>query len=142
MALCLLAGCEQGPKYVPVSGVVKIDGKPYDDGVVTFQPIASSDNQNPGRGSSSYTDAEGKFRLQTDDGHDGAVPGKHLIRIRTKGDNIAAFDPKTGTPDNAPTPKGKPDIIPREWHVESDKTFDVPAAGTDKADFDISTKKR
>src|SRR5262245_36444322 len=88
----LAAGCDSGPRYVPVSGVVSLDGKPYGDAVITFQPIASSSGVDPGRGSSAYTDASGKFVLKTDDGHNGAVPGKHLIRIQTKGDDIVVVD--------------------------------------------------
>jgi hypothetical protein len=136
------AGCGSGPRYVPVSGTLKLNGEPYKDAVVTFQPMATGNNVNPGRGSSSYTDENGRFQLKTDDGQSGAVPGKHRIRIMTKGDDMALFDPEKGSPDDLPAGrKMKIDPIPRSWNVDSDKEFEVPATGTDKADFDIITKK-
>ena len=54
-ALVLVAGCGGNtPKLAPVSGVVKVDGKPYANAYVTFQPVGDSGNPNPGRGSVSY----------------------------------------------------------------------------------------
>ena len=46
-----VAGCGEKSKYAPVSGVVKLNGKPYPNAAVMFQPVGSKDNQNPGRGS-------------------------------------------------------------------------------------------
>src|SRR5262245_62274910 len=139
------AGCG-GPKYVKVSGVVTLDGKPYKNAVVSFQPIGTADNPNPGRGSTGLTDENGRFTLVTDDGHKGAVVGTHRVRIQTKRDDPPAyFDPATGSADD-PAPRGKKpavDPIPLEWYSDrSTKEFDVPAGGTDKADFPIVTMKR
>jgi hypothetical protein len=144
LASALLAvaasGCgEAGPKYAPVSGVVTLDGKPYGEAVVSFQPKATATNPNPGRGSAGETDEKGHFVLQTDDLKNGAVVGKHLIRVQTRG-QVVQFDPSTGSPDNAPPP-GKRDPIPAEWNTMSNKEFEVPPGGTDKANFDIVTKK-
>jgi hypothetical protein len=142
LTLVAFVGCDTGPRYVPVSGVISLNGKPYPEAVISFQPIAAEGNQNPGRGSSSYTDAEGKFHLKTDDGNNGAVPGKHRIRIMTKGDDMVLFDPEKGSPDSLPAGKrNKIDPIPRSWNVDSDKEFEVPAKGTDQANFDIVTKQ-
>jgi len=133
-------GCGSGPGYVPVSGTVRLNGEPYKDAVVTFQPMATATNANPGRGSSAYTDNGGRFVLLTFEGGKGAVAGKHRIRIATKGADVAV-DPEKGSADNAASGrKQKVDPIPRSWNVESEKEFDVPTKGTDKADFDISTK--
>jgi hypothetical protein len=142
MLLAALSGCDRGPRYVPVSGVISINGKPYGEAVVSFQPMATEGNQNPGRGSSSYTDADGKFHLKTDDGDEGAVPGKHRIRIMTKGNDMVLFDPEKGSPDSLPAGrKHKIDPIPPIWNVESNKEFVVPPQGTDQANFDIITKQ-
>jgi hypothetical protein len=44
-------GCSKsGPKFVKVSGVVTVNGVPYPNAVVTFQPMGTEDNPNPGRG--------------------------------------------------------------------------------------------
>jgi len=137
-----IGGCGgSGPKYVPVSGVVKIDGKPYGEAVVVFQPKATAANPEPGRGSAGETDANGRFVLKTDELKNGAVVGKHHIRIQTRG-LVVQFDPATGSPDNAPVTSGKLDPIPAEWNTMSNKEFDVPAAGTDQANFDIAGRKR
>jgi hypothetical protein len=137
------AGCG-GPKYVKVSGVVKLDGKPYKNAVVSFQPIGTAQNQAPGRGSSALTDENGHYTLVTDDGHPGAVVGKHRVRIQTKRDDPTTyFDPAVGSPDNPAQGAKKPQIdpIPLEWYSDqSTKEFDVPSGGTDQANFDIQTK--
>ena len=134
----LTLGCG-GPSYVPVSGVITLDGKPYGKAVVNFQPIGTPDNPNPGRGSAAYTDESGRFVLLSDD-HKGAVVGKHRVTVATREDSIGKASTEGGTPDDAPTfRRGEP--IPPEWNSMSDKQFDVPAGGTDKANFDIVTKK-
>jgi hypothetical protein len=114
-----LVGCSSGPAYVPVSGVVTLNGKAFSNCIVTFQPMSTTDNPNPGRGSSGRTDQNGQFTLKCDDGRPGAAVGKHRIRI------IAA------TQD-----------IPPEWNNESTKEFDVHSGGTDKANFAIETKAK
>jgi hypothetical protein len=149
-------GCgKSGPQYAPVSGVVKLNGVPYKDAVVTFQPIGSPANPNPGRGSSAYTDENGKFTLMTSEGQMGAVVGKHRVQITTKFETVMAGIPEgwdlntRGTPDGgefrapAAFQKTRVDPIPPEWHGETgNKEFEVPAGGTDQANFDIVTKKK
>lgn len=135
--LVTVVGCS-GSKYVPVSGIVSLDGKPYGKAAVSFQPIGTSENPNPGRGSSAYTDENGRFVLFSDE-HDGAVVGKHRVRITTRAKELAG-EPGIGSPDGAPVER-RVEPIPPEWNALSDKEFDVPAGGTDKADFDIVTKR-
>jgi hypothetical protein len=142
ISLLSLPGCGTGPKLVPVSGVITLDGKPYGEAVISFQPVGTDKNPNPGRGSSAETDKDGKFVLKTDEAKVGAVPGKHKVRIMTRGADLpAAYDPTKGSPDGvvtAPAPRGKPDPIPMEWR---DKDFEVPPEGTDKANFEIVSKR-
>ena len=134
-------GCGSSSRYAPVSGTVRLNGQPYKDAVVTFQPMATSTNSNPGRGSSAYTDESGRFVLRTDDGDNGAAIGKHRIRIATKVGGRMAYDPEKGSPDSGPAgPKLSSDPIPRSWNAESDKEFDVPPGGTDQANFEIVGK--
>ena len=146
VGLAALAGCGGGPSYVPVSGVVTVDGKPYPNAVVVFLPMATTGNLEPGRGSSALTDGVGRFALTTDDGGRGALVGRHRVRIQTRRDDPEAFfDPSVGSADGAPTPKrkgGKVDPIPVEWYSDkSAKEFTVPPGGTDKADFAIESKR-
>jgi hypothetical protein len=134
------AGCGGGaPAYAPVSGTVTLDGKPYGEAVVVFLPKATKDNPNPGRSSAGETDPSGKFVLKTDELKNGAVPGTHVVKIQTRGQVVQA-DPATGSADNF-DPRAKRDPIPAEWNTMSTKEFEVPPGGTDKANFDIVTKK-
>src|SRR5262245_21453643 len=79
VAMCGLSGCGNEPKFVRVSGTIKINGVPYDRAVISFQPMGTKENVNPGRGSSSYTDANGRFVLVCDVDREGAVVGKHRV---------------------------------------------------------------
>src|SRR5262245_63242316 len=129
LALAGLAGCGSR-KIVPVSGVVKLDGKAYPNAVVSFQPVGTKSSPNPGRGSSGVTDQDGKFSLIYDGEKSGALVGKHRVRIFTQ----------LGGPDTEGTVQpakrgvkvqGEP--IPPEWNEYSEKEFEVPAGGTDSA---------
>jgi hypothetical protein len=138
--LVVPAGCSRS-KYVSVSGVVTVNGKPYKNAVVSFQPMGTAKNPEPGQGSSALTDENGRYTLVTNDGQPGALVGKHRVRIQTKRDDPTAyFDPEVGSPDNPAQAAKKPKIdpIPLEWYSDqSTKEFDVPPGGTDQANFDI-----
>ena len=143
VGVMLAAGCGGGDsRYVPVSGVVTLNGKAYAGAVVTFQPEGGKGNNNPGRGSVGVTDKEGRFVLACDDGNTGAVVGTHQIKIRTQGD-VVGFDPNVGSPDNAPGPeKGtKTDPIPIEWRELGKNKFEVPPGGTKDANFEITNPR-
>ena len=45
--VCCLFGCNSGNVYVPVSGVVTLNDKPYKNASVNFQPIAGDQNTAP-----------------------------------------------------------------------------------------------
>jgi hypothetical protein len=133
-----LAGCGSG--HVPVSGIVTVDGKPYRNAVVMFQPIGTHDNPNPGRGSTGSTDENGRFHLKSVDGKRGAVVGKHRIRITTRySEKLAGYEVWDAAKNEFV--KSASDPIPPEWNHNSDKEFDVPARGTSEANFDIVSKK-
>jgi hypothetical protein len=140
--LAALVGCSGAAGFAAVSGVVTVDGNPYSNAVVSFQPLGTKDNPNPGRGSSAYTDANGRLVLKCDNTIDGAVVGKHRVRIMTRGNDVVGQDPDTGSSDETPKGGRKVDPIPPEWNALSQVEFDVPKDGTDKANFDIVTKKK
>jgi hypothetical protein len=120
------------------------NGKPYPRAIVSFQPIGTPDNPNPGRGSYGHADENGRFTLVVDDKTPGAVVGRHLVRIRTARESRdAGFDPALGTLDGDPKARVKLDLdpIPQEWNGSSKKEFEVPPGGTDQANFDIVAKK-
>jgi hypothetical protein len=139
--LAAVIGCSgDGVKVAPVSGVVKLDGVPYPRAVVSFQPVGTAENPNPGKGSSAYTDENGRFVLRGADGEDGAVVGKHVVRIMTRGNDVVGQSPEGGSPDGGP--KGPVDPIPPEWNSNSNVEFEVPSRGSDAANFDITSRKK
>jgi hypothetical protein len=136
LMLAAVAGCG-GRKIAPVSGTVTLDGEPYPNAIVSFQPIGTRANIEPGRGSVGVTDEQGRFTLRYDGGgRSGAVIGKHQVRIFTD----LGTEPEPGEDAPARPARKLVEPIPPEWHEFSKKEFDVPAGGTTKADFAIETK--
>jgi hypothetical protein len=118
-----VAGCGGGP--AAVSGVVTLDGQPLDGAVVTFTPTAADEVG----GSSGKTDAQGRYTLRTVLGDKaGASVGKHKVAVSLYKEN-----PKN--PDQAGSER-----VPQRYNQKTELTFDVPAGGTDKANFDLKTK--
>ena len=125
LALTLVAGCGRGGA-VPVSGRVTLNGQPLANVHVSFQPIAAGKDHNPGGGSYGITDADGRFTLrlvETDVA--GAVAGKHRVEVT----------PRNTDDDADRRGKGAPTGVPARYNRNSELTFEVPAGGTDKADF-------
>lgn len=130
---CLgIGGCARpGYKVAPVSGRVSLDGKPLPNINVRFQPIAVGENVNPGPQSAGRTDTEGRYTLTVTDvpPKAGAVVGKHrvffspVIPTSARDDEIIRVE----------------DPIPAKYR-EKPLEFEVPAGGTDKADFDLTSK--
>ena len=141
--LAALAGCGGGPRIAPVSGVVKVNGRPVKGLVVSFQPVGAADAPNPGRGSSGVTDENGRYTLVYDGEEPGAVVGKHRVRIFAQ-EGGAELPDTEGDPEA--TQKARPGrrpqvVIPPEWHDLSTKEFEVPPSGTDQANFDIEARR-
>lgn len=79
IALVALAGCGGSsgfPKTYPVSGTVKLKGKPIDGAMVTFQLESGKEN------AIGTTDKNGEFKLSMFRPGDGAVPGQYKVSIR------------------------------------------------------------
>ncbi|MEM7311658.1 MAG: hypothetical protein AAF497_00765 [Planctomycetota bacterium] len=130
--LCAFVGCDSSPyQLAPVSGKVTFDGKPLAGGVVNFQPRATEDSKTVGPGCTVNCDSEGRFVLKTIDGDDGAVVGTHTVRIYS-------FSPETAG--DSDTDSGRVEKIPLKYNYRSTLTFDVPAEGTDAANFDLTAK--
>jgi hypothetical protein len=133
MAVMVLLGmgCQPGSKLVPVSGVVTLDGKPLANANVSFQPDSGGSSTSQAAGSSAVTDANGAYRLSSgENDQPGAQVGKHRVEINL----VVASDDRD--------PKTRPPAkeLPKKYNRDSELTFEVPAGGTDKADFAISSK--
>jgi hypothetical protein len=135
-----LAGCGRS-NYAPVSGVVTLNGKPFRNAFVQFQPIATTDHPDPGRGSGGTTDENGHFTLKTVDGQAGAATGKHRVRISTRySEKLHGYEVWDAAQNRMV--KVAADPIPPEWNYDSNREFAVPAGGTDQANFDILTNRK
>jgi hypothetical protein len=127
-------GCSNQPYDVaPVSGHITLDGKPLANAQVIYQPIAGSDkNAEPGPGSFGKTDADGRYTLETvEPAEPGAVVGRHRVTIST-----ANFSANPADDSAAAMPK---EILPKICS-NGKLQMEVPAGGTDKADFDIKSR--
>ncbi len=70
----LVMGCDSGPKRVPVSGRVLIDGQPLKTGTVMVAPADE-------RAAFGQIDSEGRFTLTTEKEGDGCVAGSHRATV-------------------------------------------------------------
>jgi hypothetical protein len=130
VAACAI-GCGAPHPLAPVSGRVTLDGKPLANASVTFQPVVGGSN-NPGPGSGGFTDADGRYTLKVVGLESrGAVVGKHTV-------HITLVPPETDPTDDKPK---KLKQLPAKYSGKGGKLeFDVPAGGTDHADFALTSK--
>jgi hypothetical protein len=127
----IVTGCESKTySLVEVTGKVTLDGKPVPDAVVNFQPQAG-ENRSPGPGSTGRCDAEGRFQLSTIRNEPGAVVGVHGVRIYS-------YSPESPAVSDTDTEPRK-EIIPDRYNYASVLTYEVPASGTNSADFELTT---
>lgn len=135
LVLLTAIGCGGKPyQLAQVSGKVTLDGVPLPNASVTFVPMASKENQNPGPTAQGKTDAGGRFKLDVDPATPGAVVGKCRIYITT-----VISEPTAADRDAGGVPKIK-DKVPPRYNIQTELTFDVPAGGTDQANFELKSR--
>ena len=94
--LCLLlAGCGSGNGLATVNGTVTFNGKPLEGAIVEFQPTAEG-----GSPSAGTTDAKGRYELMHTFEQPGAMPGEHVVSIRT----AAVYYDEEGSEGEEPIP--------------------------------------
>ena len=74
LVLGMFLGCSKGPQVVPVEGVVYYNDKPLPFGSVMFQPEM-------GQPAGAKLNEDGSFRLSTFSEFDGAIVGKHKVKV-------------------------------------------------------------
>ena len=82
-AICLL-GCSKGDfPTAQVTGTVTCDGSPVAKAMVYFEPLRSGNSTTAmvGKQGFAFTDDGGKYTLSTYGTRDGAVVGKHRVRV-------------------------------------------------------------
>lgn len=130
-----LSGCGTGaPRVAQVSGRVTLDGKPLPKASVTFVPMATRQNENPGPTAQGMTDDQGRYQLSVDVSTPGAVVGACRIYITT-----ILSDPATDDRDAGGPIRKVRDKVPTRYNMATELTFDVPAGGTDRANFDLTS---
>jgi hypothetical protein len=119
-------------QVAPVSGRITLDGEPLRNAAITFQPVPAEGKNNPGPGSGGFTDEDGRYTLKvTGKETRGAVVGKHKVRI-------SLVPPKS---DDADDRAKRYKQLPAKYSgTETKLEFDVPAGGTDAADFRLTSK--
>jgi hypothetical protein len=130
-ALVLGLGCGSG-KFVPVSGTVTMNGKPLAGATVMFSPIAKEGSIDAGPGSGGKTNEKGEYTLTSDTGRTGAIVGKHRV-------SVSLMSPGTGETDERRRPGAPVNQVPVRYNGKTELTFEVPAGGTDKADFALKS---
>lgn len=133
---CLAVGCggsEAEPELGMVKGTVTVDGAPGANLQITFEPQLQKGSEqsvkNVGAGSSAQTDDKGMYELKYK-GKNGAVVGKHLVRIEP----IAGGGPAGG--DKA-VPIGV--VIPAEFNTQSTMIREVQK-GENTINLEVTTK--
>jgi hypothetical protein len=106
---------------------------------VMFDQPELGPNENKGYGGK--TDAEGRYVLTSlDTKVPGAPPGKYRVSLSTYADPNAVAKPPAGQPTGLfypESPPPPPERVPPKYRQQ---TFEVPADGTDKADFALKSK--
>lgn len=138
LSIFLLAGCGgpaadySGLKLVNVTGVVKLDGQPLPNAVVTF-------DQPDGQFSYGLTDASGSYSLQIDSQQKGVTPGEKIVRISTSRKILGLNATEGGESDPARAKPKEPEKVPEKYNKASELKVTV---APDKAqhDFDLTSK--
>jgi len=127
MPIATCAGCgKSGKSLVPVEGKVTLDGAPISGVYVFFdQPQAERNVAYIGQ-----TDEQGHFKLRSaGENNTGAAPGAYRVSLST-----AVVKP--GSTEGTPPP---PERVPAKYAGGKLK-YEVPAAGSTDANFDLKSK--
>ena len=160
LCLTLASGCNRTANksdfmsdLCPVSGTVKLNGKPAEGVQVTFVPrqgIGTQNDPTQGRLATGTTDAEGNFTLFTPPGgaateetHDqfaGALPGKYAV-------TFSLWVMSDGTPwavkenqERGPMASGATDKVPPQFGNPQATPHQVEVKGEDDNSFDFDVK--
>jgi hypothetical protein len=128
--LPLTVGCGEEPRspQFPVSGKVTVDGKPLEQGLISFLPSVS------GPAASAPIEA-GAFALDRTDGP-GQGPYKvEIVSVQSTGRQVVSPD------DPSVTIEETRNIIPTRYNARSDLLVQVSADGENAYRFDISSKE-
>lgn len=119
-----LAGCSGGAGGVPVEGQVTLDGKPFENVQVLFYVPGGGPETN----FTAISDKDGFFALTSLDGERAGVPpGSYAVTLTTAHWPLDAIE-------TTPPPI---ELVPRS---QREHKFEVPAEGTEAANFELASK--
>jgi hypothetical protein len=128
MLLLLFAGCGSRSDRLAVSGAVKLDGAPLDEGSIR---LTSTGN---GKLFASGAMIEnGKFHVPQEKG---LPPGTYRVEISSP-DTKAPLVVYKGAPGEPALPPTAPERIPPEYNSNSKQTIEVTKDGENQYKFDI-----
>src|SRR5262249_15403656 len=142
-ALATLPGCSSGPpgpKLVPASGTVTLDGKPLGNADVMFIPK----DDTRGQAAVAHTDESGKFELLTADRKSkGTVAGSYRViisKLVTPDGRDFIPDPNSGPMDTG----NFKELLPTTYtdQLQTTLTADIPDGGTSALEFKLKSKPR
>jgi hypothetical protein len=108
-------GCG-GPKYVPVTGTLTVDGEFVDGVTLSFFPESGGTN------ASASTSPMGAFSVRTAD-QEGCIPGKYTVTvIKLVQQNTKPAAPSAGPPLNVPPPVN---ILPEKYAAKDTSGLSV-----------------
>jgi len=126
----LAAGCGGSDgDLATVRGTVTLDGEPLAGARVEFDPVPEAKVRGKSTGSAScgITDSRGRYTLQYTPEQEGALVGKHVVRITTRSMTVDADGKEVLVPER----------LPPKFHLDSDVTRDV-TPGSNTFDFPLS----
>ena len=125
----LLAGCGGSSEdLAPVQGTVTLDGQPLADALVEFE-LEPGDNvyqRTSGSSSRGKTDANGRYTLKYTHEQEGALVGKHVVRITTRSTTIDATGKEVSVPER----------LPPRFNLRSELTAEVEP-GSNEVNFPL-----
>jgi hypothetical protein len=132
----VFVGCAESAKpykTAPVSGTVKLDGVPLAGAHVVFMPLPASQQQS-GPEAAGDANENGQYTLVTVFGDNGASLGKNRVMISTRKTELDPANP------DRPKEVAKERIPGKYFTEQAPLYFDVPAAGSQAANFELTTK--
>ena len=130
--LCLCVGCggDNPLGRKAISGEVKLNGAPIENGSIEFHPLEAGATQSGGMISS------GSYSIPDEQG---LTPGKYRVMVFAQ-TPTPPLPPNFMPGDDLPFPPPK-ELVPPEWNSKSQQTIEVKAEGPFEFNFDIKTKK-
>lgn len=136
MGLCIfsLSGCGEAPpsyveELVPFTGKVTLEGKPLADATVTFMSRSGESRYTAG-----VTGPDGVYRLASDKGFEGAIPGEYDVVIS----KFVTQDGSVPPPDVPPMDVGAEEMVPAKYSSYANVTLSatIPEKGGEQ-NFDL-----